>query len=99
MMGRPCLDCGTITRATRCPSCARHHDRQRQARRGDLYRKGWPQRARAQVEAYPVCATCGSTTDLTADHVVPGWDESPLQTLCRACNAARANRGRSRAQG
>jgi hypothetical protein len=62
------------------------------ARRGQLYKGDWPKRARAQVEAEPVCVDCGAVTDLTADHLVAGWDESPLATRCRACNSARAGR-------
>ena len=95
---QPCLDCHAPARGARCPSCARRRDTARQAARGGLYRGSWPARARAQRAAAPWCAACGSTRDLCADHIVPGDPGSPLRTLCRPCNAARANRDRRRAR-
>ena len=43
------------------------------------------------------CKQCGSTDDLSIDHIVPrskggSHDESNLQTLCRRCNSAKNNR-------
>ena len=43
------------------------------------------------------CVTCGTSKDLTVDHVVPvskgGSDEDDnLQTMCRSCNARKGNR-------
>lgn len=42
------------------------------------------------------CVACGSTDDLTLDHVVPrshgGADRNDnLQTMCRSCNAMKAD--------
>lgn len=43
------------------------------------------------------CISCGSTDDLTIDHVQP-WslggtdDEDNLQVLCRHCNSSKGNR-------
>ena len=44
------------------------------------------------------CLGCGTTDDLTLDHIVPwshgGSDaEDNLRTLCRSCNSSRGNRG------
>lgn len=57
------------------------------------------QRLRAwQVRRSPICATCGATSRLTADHVVPvadggdRWGPANLQTLCVACNSAKRDR-------
>lgn len=53
---------------------------------------------RAVVAASPICSTpgCGSTTDLTADHVIPlargGVNEGPRRVLCRSCNARKGKR-------
>lgn len=43
------------------------------------------------------CVACGSTDDLSLDHIVPrsaggSHDESNLQTLCRRCNSGKNNR-------
>lgn len=46
----------------------------------------------AQVLAEPVCADCGATDDLTAEHPWPqvrGGSDRHLVTLCRSCNAKR----------
>lgn len=57
---------------------------------------GWDhqQRARATIAAQPWCSECGSTDDLTADHVVPlrsGARLSPLRVVCRSCNSGRGD--------
>jgi hypothetical protein len=40
------------------------------------------------------CANCGSTQDLTVDHIIPvskggGNERSNLRTLCRPCNSSK----------
>ncbi|WP_442864496.1 HNH endonuclease [Blastococcus sp. VKM Ac-2987] len=94
---RRCLDCWKLTRnGSRCPPCT--------ARRKAIRNADRPI-ARAVVAAAPVCVctsdcpwhrgkrTCGATTDLTADHVVPlsqgGTNEGPRRVLCRRCNSRR----------
>jgi len=54
-------------------------------------------RARAALlAAQPWCSYCGSTTDLTADHLVPrslgGRLEHGITVACRTCNSSRGNR-------
>jgi 5-methylcytosine-specific restriction endonuclease McrA len=48
--------------------------------------------AAAQVAAFPRCAVCGTTEDLTADHVIPpargGTNDGKRQTLWRSCNSS-----------
>jgi 5-methylcytosine-specific restriction endonuclease McrA len=44
------------------------------------------------IRAQPYCGRCGSTEDLTGDHIVPfsqgGMDvPSNIRVLCRSCNA------------
>ncbi len=84
---RRCLDCGTLSRGTRCPSCTAHRRVVRNADRPI---------ARAVIAASPVCARCGATEDLTADHVVPlargGTNHGPRATLCRPCNSSKGAR-------
>jgi hypothetical protein len=48
---RPCLDCGTPARATRCPSCERERNsRRNRARTG--YHGDWAREARLTVAAW-----------------------------------------------
>jgi 5-methylcytosine-specific restriction endonuclease McrA len=81
-----CLRCGQRTRnGSYCTACARMrraiYDRDRR-------------RSAAAVQASPYCAECGSTSDLTADHIVPiskGGALGPLRVLCRTCNSRRGS--------
>lgn len=87
---RRCLDCGRLTRlGSRCESCRRAAKRYRNADRA---------RARRIVADSPVCARCGATDDLTADHVVEladgGRHDGDRVTLCRSCNSKKGNRAR-----
>ncbi len=87
MPRRRCLDCRTLSQATRCPRCAA---RRRVVRNADR------PIARAVIAASPVCARCGATEDLTADHVVPlargGTNYGRRVTLCRPCNSSKGAR-------
>lgn len=53
----------------------------------------WTRAARRQVRRQPWCAECGSTENLTADHIVvlaaggDPWSAANLQTLCATCNS------------
>lgn len=97
-MSRPCLSCGAICQATRCPTCARAHDR---TRRPSPAARGYDaeyRRNRARLLAdHPLCAICGTRPATTADHIIPvsrggGSDLSNLRPACAADNAARGNR-------
>lgn len=79
--GRRCLDCGAEANGTRCRPCyAKYRSR---------YGARWREISMAQRASEPQCRWCGSTGDLTADHIVPGELSGGLQTLCRSCNARR----------
>lgn len=102
MAYRPCLDCGAVTTATRCPACASRRGRARDAARGSRQARGYDAqhdalRARwaPLVEAGAVdCARCGrpiaagSTWDL-------GHDDHD-RTVHRGPEHAVCNRGRRR---
>jgi 5-methylcytosine-specific restriction endonuclease McrA len=80
MAPRPCLSCGQlIPRGSRCQSCHRTHR--------SIYAGAWAAISRAHRKAHPLCARCGSTTDLTVDHVVAGSLAGGIQTLCRPYNS------------
>ena len=64
-----------------------------------------PEWNRLRIEVSPIvymrdgfrCRSCGATTDLTVDHIVPlvrgGTNElRNLQTLCRSCNSRKGGR-------
>ncbi len=95
---RPCLDCGVLTRATRCPACTRLQYRAKDALRGTAserhYGPAWRKLSAAVLERDGrICHWCG-TTATTADHVVPrrqgGSDDmANLVAACRPCNSGR----------
>lgn len=80
-----CLDCGARCASSRCLACARrleHSSPYNTSRKRS--------RARATIKAQPWCSICGSTRDLTADHIIAvadGGIDGPLRTLCRSCNS------------
>lgn len=84
---RACLDCGRPSPWSRCEL---HRTSRKRVRNGNQ------QRARAVIAASPVCADCGTTVDLTSDHVQPlalgGTNAGPQRTLCRPCNSSRGGR-------
>jgi 5-methylcytosine-specific restriction endonuclease McrA len=89
---KPCIECGRRSEGTRCPE----HERQHQRRKNNdaRYRRtyAWQQLSRATRAATPQCVRCGSTADLTADHVIPRSVAGGVVTLCRRCNGRKADR-------
>lgn len=85
---RPCLVCGTPTLGSgRCPA---HQlparPRPSAARRG--YDAKWRRLAAKARALWTYCAQCGTTEDLTVDHL--RWPANTLddvQVLCRSCNS------------
>lgn len=98
MPPRPCLECGTPSNGTRCPSCeARKQQTRNQARphlQGD-----WPALSR-QLRAEHVAQhgwTCPGwhtpphpSTDLTVDHILARTNTEGYRVLCRSCNARKS---------
>jgi 5-methylcytosine-specific restriction enzyme A len=98
MAHMPCLEpgCGRISDGSRCPEHRKMRTAIRSADRGIAARV---------VAHHPACqcqgcglheGPCGSTSDLTADHVVPlaagGTHDGPRQVLCRRCNSSKGAR-------
>ena len=52
----------------------------------------WRRLSRAAREAQPWCSFCGSTFDLTLDHVVAGKGAGGYLVLCRSCNSSKGTR-------
>lgn len=82
---RPCTVCGQ-------PSTGGHCVDAKAVRNADA------KACAAQVARSPRCSCCGTTNDLTADHVRPvsrgGRAVHGLRTLCRSCNASAGAGGR-----
>lgn len=76
---RPCLDCGTRTSRTRCPSCESIRNRARNARRPQ-YAGTWRATSKAARKAQPWCSVCGTTVNLSLDH-------EHGQVECVPCNS------------
>jgi 5-methylcytosine-specific restriction enzyme A len=102
---RPCIDCGTPARGSRCPAHQREHERAYERKRGTSHQRGLGaehRRIRAQVlrEEY-TCWLCGQPArpgdPLTADHVVArangGRNErSNYRAAHHSCNSKRGAR-------
>jgi 5-methylcytosine-specific restriction protein A len=96
--GVPGKPCGLISDKNRCPDCARKYEIHRGPRTmKGRYDAAW-RRIRAQaIREHPWCSVCGSTEDLTGDHITPhragGRNvRSNVQVMCRACNSAKGAR-------
>lgn len=101
MTWRACLNCGAPSPSPRCPDCTATHqqttDRKRGGAHGRGYTRAWEKIAAQAMKEQPYCLTCGSTTDLTVDHVVPkakgGTDDRHnLVTMCRRHNSSKGSR-------
>jgi hypothetical protein len=51
------------------------------------YKGDWAITSQQLRDAYPWCWSCGSTSDLTVDHVLPGSRAAGLAVMCRSCNS------------
>jgi hypothetical protein len=86
MTRRPCLTCGRLTNATRCPACQRTLDR--------AYNDRGYRRLRSEIRAgqHGPCIDCATWHDLTCDHLIPvtkGGAGGPIVVRCRSCNSRR----------
>lgn len=96
---RPCIGCGEpIPTGSRCPECKPTQPaKPSAASRG--YDHRWQQLSERVRRASPFCEQCGSTDDLTADHIIPKAEAPELRleplnvrVLCRTHNGQRSNR-------
>jgi 5-methylcytosine-specific restriction endonuclease McrA len=94
---KPCMDCGTPTAQTRCPT----HTSTRNRARGSATQRGYGalhKRLTTLVlaKANGRCALCGGKAT-TGDHIIPKSRGGPTvlenyQALCHSCNSAKGNR-------
>jgi 5-methylcytosine-specific restriction endonuclease McrA len=81
----PCLNCGTLSRSGRCPTCTSYY-------RKVTGSQAW-KRTRAYVRARDgECADCGATAGLQVHHEIPvgdggdPFDADQLVLLCGDCH-------------
>lgn len=86
---RPCTICGRLTNGSRCPA---HRPPARKKPTNPLYNRAWRKVSQDARKAQPWCSTCGSTQDLTVDHIAPGSLDAGIRVLCRPCNSRKNNR-------
>jgi 5-methylcytosine-specific restriction endonuclease McrA len=92
---RPCLACGRLTTATRCPPCNRGRERARGASQHSKWE--WIAYSRAVRAATPWCERCGTDEGkLSVDHIIPLGQGGPLipprsgvRVLCWPCHNTR----------
>lgn len=97
MAVRPCLTCGALSRGSRCPTHTAANQRATDARRGTATQRGydsaWRRLVAEAIRLHPWCSDCGTTKDLTGDHLRwPALTLADVQVVCRPCNSRRPNR-------
>lgn len=106
VMNRPCLSCGTPTPGTYCDECRPPDTRPAHATRAESgYDSAWDRLSARARRLQPFCLDCGTTEDLTADHLPIAWERkaaglavrlADIEVVCRSCNTKRgAARGDS----
>lgn len=92
---RPCLDCGGLSKHSRCPD----HDRGAWHTEGTAHQRGydhrWTKLSRRARKLQPFCTLCGTTDNLTTDHLASAWQRkaegkvirlADVRVLCQPCN-------------
>lgn len=89
---KPCLTCGEPTPDSWCPDHRPQHDQQQHAAdRGYDWR--WRKLSNRARQLQPWCTDCGTTTDLTGDHLRwPARTLADIDVVCRRCNSRRGAR-------
>lgn len=103
---RPCVVCGEPTPQSRCDQ---HTIRRPKSPRDHGYDAAWDRLSKRARRLQPWCSGCGSTEDLTTDHLPEAWAAKEagktvtlamVDVLCRACNTRRgAARGNAPTRG
>jgi len=92
---KPCVECGVITRESRCPEHRLPDRRPSKVRRGSSQERA-KMRLRALRRGKYRCSRCGFTDktgkELQVDHILPSERGGPntienLQVLCIPCHA------------
>lgn len=95
MTARPCLDCGELADATRCPSCQqrRPHEQRRGTATARGYGSRWTRLSTRARRRQPWCLWCGSSDELQTDHLTwPARSLDDVRVLCAPCHAQAPDR-------
>ncbi len=89
-----CPACGVlVSKQGRCATCRRTDDRRRGTRTERGLDNRWLRLRDEAIRSHPYCSACGSTEDLTGDHIVPrskggiAMTVEDVRVLCRSCNS------------
>lgn len=99
MVMQPCVECGDLSENNRC---SRHKlksaPKDREAHAAYANRSKWRRLSKKLRKASPFCEICGTSDDLTVDHIVrvhdrPEWTYEPdnCRILCRYHNGKLAS--------
>lgn len=103
MLMKPCITCGELSDAARCPEHTEAKFVAPTTARG--YGAAWQKLSVRARRLQPFCSDCGATDDLTADHSPEAWERvaaglpvrlADVDVVCRGCNS---RRGRARPWG
>lgn len=107
-MIKPCIECGEPSTSSRCPEHRRaHRTKVRGSARERGYSTSWDKLSRRARELQPWCSDCGTTENLTADHLPSAWRRKyegkairlvDVDVVCGTCNTRRGS-SRPDAQG
>lgn len=98
---RPCLDCGILSKGSRCPTHQAVIERkkdtpERREKKRKLYNSDYKRQAKIVRENAVICHLCGGGARVgdpfEADHVTPGDPTSILLPAHRSCNLRKGNR-------
>lgn len=101
---KPCIACGTPSEQSRCPD-HRKDARVRNTPGQAAYDPTWRRLSLRARKDMPFCQDCGTTDNLTADHLLPKQNYPELvhaieniTTRCRSCNSRRGATGFTQAE-
>lgn len=94
MVMQPCVECGELSDNNRCSRHKRKHTpKTTRSHAADFNRSKWRRLSQKLRKLSPFCEVCGTSDDLTVDHIVrvvdrPEWTYEPdnCRILCRYHN-------------
>ena len=96
----PCLTCGEPSEEPRCAEHRASKTRERQGYRERGYTGQFDRLSRRARRLQPFCMDCGTTTNLTTDHLPSAWARQAeglpirlrdVEVCCRDCNTRRGS--------
>ena len=96
MLMQPCVQCGEISDRNRCEQHRpQHAPKDRTKHVAHQNRSRWANLSRRLRKMSPFCELCGTSSDLTVDHIIrvtdrPEWtyEVDNLRVLCRTHNSS-----------